>query len=398
MLPMGDQTSRSASTAAVHTARTTAGRAVAAPIFQTTTFAIPSASDLANIAGEPRAAAFYTRHGNPNHAELADAVAELEGAEAGLVFASGMSVLATTLLTFLQSGDHIVAQRSMYGGSSSLIQRVLPRFGISHTAVDQTDPDAWQAAITPKTRLLLIESPSNPLLTITDLQAVADIASRHGILTLADNTFATPLNQRPLDHGIDLVWHSATKYLSGHSDVSAGVLVGSRQHVDDVWHTSLSVGAVLGPFDAWLATRGLRTLPLRVDRHNATAMTIAQHLKQHPAIEAVHYPGLPSHSLHDVAKRQMSGFGGVLSVEIAGGRDAATSTLENLELFQLSASLGSVESLSVHPASMWPAVLSPQELEAAGLRPGLIRLACGLEDPADLIADLDRALTKASPS
>ncbi len=368
---------------------------MSAPIFQSTTFVLPSAAELARAAEAPRAAGFYTRHGNPNHAELGDAVAELEGADAGLVFASGMSVLATTLLTLLRSGDHVVAQRSMYGGSSSLVQRVLPRFGISHTTVEQRDIDAWQAAITPATRVLLIESPSNPLLEITDLRAMADLASSRGILTLADNTFATPINQRPLEHGIDLVWHSATKYLGGHSDVSAGVLVGTSQHIDEVWHTSLSIGAVLGPFDAWLATRGLRTLPLRVQRHNATATAIAHHLAGHDAIEAVHYPGLPSHPSHDIAERQMTGFGGVLSIELAGGSAAAASTIEHLRLFQLSASLGSVESLAVHPASMWPAVLSPEELDAAGLRPGLLRLACGLEDPADLIADLDQALATA---
>jgi methionine-gamma-lyase len=213
-----------------------------------------------------------------------------------------------------------------------------------------------------------------------------------GIVTVADNTFATPVNQRPVEAGIDLVWHSATKYLAGHSDASAGVVVGRAELVERIWNASLNVGAVLGPFDAWLVTRGVRTLDLRVGRHNATALAIAEHLREHPAVGAVHYPGLPSHASHAVAARQMTGFGGVLSIELRGGREAAALMIERLELFQLSASLGSVESLAVHPASMWGAVLTEQQLVAAGVEPGLVRLACGLEDTADLIEDLDRAL------
>ena len=204
-----------------------------------------------------------------------------------------MGALTTTVLALVQSGDHLVAQRSMYGGSLSLVQKLLPRLGVSYTLVDQADVAAWADAITPATRLFLIESPSNPRLEITDLAAVAEIARAHGIVTLADNTFATPVNQRPLELGIDLVWHSATKYLAGHSDASAGVVVGPQAVIETIWDTSLTVGAVLGPFDAWLVTRGIRTLHLRVARHNATAATVAEHLAQRPEIGAVHYPGLP---------------------------------------------------------------------------------------------------------
>lgn len=240
--------------------------------------------------------------------------------------------------------------------------------------------------------MFLIESPSNPRLEITDLRAVAELARARGIVTVADNTFATPINQRPVEAGIDLVWHSATKYLAGHSDASAGVVVGRAELVETIWNTALNVGAVLGPIDAWLVTRGIRTLDLRVGRHNATAVAIAEHLREHPAVNAVHYPGLPSHPSHAVAARQMTGFGGVLSIELRGDREAAARTIERLELFQLSASLGSVESLVVHPASMWGAMLTEQQMSAAGVQPGLVRLACGLEDAADLIEDLDRAL------
>jgi len=380
-------------TAAVHSQRPALfARSVSSPIFQTTTFAFPSAADLSRAAVEVSTPGFYTRHGNPNHAELADAVATLEGAERGLVFGSGMGALTTVVLALVRSGDHVVAQRSMYGGSLSLVQALLPRFGVECTLVDQTDVSAWASAVTPATRLFLIESPSNPRLEITDISSVAAIARERGIVTVADNTFATPVNQRPIDLGVDLVWHSATKYLAGHSDTSAGVVVGPDAPIETIWSMSLAVGAVLGPFDAWLVMRGIRTLHLRVERHNATGAVVAEHLSRRSEVEVVNYPGLAAHPSHVIAARQMAGFGGVLSFELSGGFDAAASTIERLELFQLSASVGSVESLAVHPASMWRAVLTDEGIVAAGLQPGLVRLSCGQEDPADLIDDLDRAL------
>jgi methionine-gamma-lyase len=380
-------------TAAIHTKRATSlARPVSSPIFQTTTFALPSAADLSLAAIEVASPDFYTRHGNPNHVELADAVATLEGAERGLVFGSGMGALTTAVLALVQAGDHVVAQRSMYGGSLGLVQALLPRLGVECTLVEQTDVSAWVDAVTPATRLFLIESPSNPRLEITDIAAVTAIARERGIVTLADNTFATPVNQRPIALGVDVVWHSATKYLAGHSDTSAGVVVGPAALIETIWTMSLTVGAVLGPFDAWLVTRGIRTLHLRVERHNTTGAVVADHLSRRREITVVNYPGLDAHPSHAIAARQMDGFGGVLSFELRGGFDAAAKTIERLELFQLSASLGSVESLAVHPASMWGAVLTGDELVAAGLRPGLVRLACGQEDPDDLIDDLDRAL------
>ena len=380
-------------TAAIHTKRPVLGaRPISSPIFQTTTFALPSAAELSRAAVEVSSPGFYTRHGNPNHAELGDAVATLEGAERGLVFASGMATLTTAVLALVRSGDHVVAQRSMYGGSLSLIQTLLTRLGVNYTLVDQSDLSAWANACTSATRLMLIESPSNPRLEITDIAGVASIARERGIVTLADNTFATPVNQRPIDLGVDLVWHSATKYLAGHSDASAGVIVGPGTLIETIWNISLTVGAVLGPFDAWLVTRGIRSLHLRLERHNATGAAVAEYLRRRAEVSVVHYPGLVTHPSHDIAARQMSGFGGVLSFELRGGFAAAASVIEGLELFQLSASLGSVESLAVHPASMWGAVLTNEETVAAGLQPGLVRLSCGLEDPSDLIDDLDRSL------
>jgi len=235
--------------------------------------------------------------------------------------------------------------------------------------------------------MILVELPSNPMLQITDLQAVADLARASGVLTMADNTFATPVNQRPAEFGIDLVWHSATKYLNGHSDVTAGVIAGPRELLDRIWDVGLLTGAVLGPFDAWLLLRGMRTLALRLQRHNTNGQAVAEALAGHPAIYAVHYPGLANHPQHDVATSQMTGFGGVLGIELAGGFAAADAFLSHLRYSRRSASLGGVGSLAVHPASMWRGMLSDEQIAASGVPLGLVRLAAGTEDTADLVTD-----------
>ncbi|WP_089105262.1 trans-sulfuration enzyme family protein [Streptomyces hyaluromycini] len=362
-------------------------RAVAPPIYQTAAFSAPDGETFARGAVEPRGKAFYTRFGNPNHAQVAAVVAELEGTEAAMVTASGMAALTTAVLALVSAGDHVIGQRSTYGGTASVLLNLLPRFGVATTLVDQTDPEAFARALTPQTRLILVETPSNPLLQITDLRAVSDLARAHDVLTMADNTFATPLNQRPADFGIDLVWHSATKYLNGHTDVSAGVLAGPAELLDKVWDTGLLTGAVLGPFDAWLLLRGMRTLPLRVPRHNANGQALAEALHAHPAVRRVHYPGLASHPQHKLAADQMSGFGGVLGVEFTDGFEAADAFLGRLRYARRSASLGGVESLAVHPASMWRGMLDDEQI-AASVPPGLVRLAAGTEDTEDLVADV----------
>ena len=282
----------------------------------------------------------------------------------------------------------MIGQKSTYGGTASLLLTLLPRFGVTTTQVDQTDPGAFERAVTDRSRLILLETPSNPLLQVTDLRAVADLARAHGVITLADNTFATPVNQRPADLGVDLVWHSATKYLNGHSDVLAGVVAGPERLLDKVWETALLTGATLGPFDAWLLLRGLRTLPLRMQVHNANGIALANALDNHPAITRVHYPGLAGHPQHALASSQMSGFGGVLGVEFAGGFHAADDFIGHLRHFRRSASLGGVESLAVHPASMWRGMLSEENIAASGVPLGLIRLACGIEDANDLLEDV----------
>ncbi|GIJ47954.1 methionine gamma-lyase [Virgisporangium aliadipatigenens] len=369
----------------------TAG-AVSPPIVQTSTFAADSAREFADLALEKRGSGFYTRYGNPNHAQVAAVLADLEGAEAATVFASGMAAITTTVLALVRAGDHVVLQRRHYGGVPSLLLNLLPKFGVTCTQVDQTDVRAFAAALRPRTRLVLVESPSNPLLDITDLRAVSALARDSDALTVADNTFATPVNSRPLALGADLVWHSATKYLGGHSDLSAGVLAGPAALLDRIWDTAVITGAVLGPFDAWLLLRGIRTLPLRMRQHNANGLALAHAMRAHPAVANVYYPGLPDHPGHATAAAQMDGYGGVVSLELAGGYPAAERFVDGLRLARRAASLGSVETLVVHPATMWQAILHADQVEDAAMSPGLIRLSAGIEDTADLVADVTRSL------
>lgn len=299
--------SGSISTVAIHADRDVhPSRAVAPPIYQTATFWAEDAEQFAQVAVDRRGQDFYTRYGNPNHAQAAAVVAELEHTEAAMVTASGMAALTTAVLALASAGDHVIGQTSTYGGTASVLLNLLPRLGVSTTQVDQGDPEAFENALTPQTRLILVESPSNPLLQITDLRAVADLGRAHNVLTIADNTFATPVNQRPADFGVDLVWHSATKYLNGHSDVSAGALAGPAGILDQIWDVALLTGAVLGPFDAWLLLRGLRTLPLRMPRHNDNGQALAEALTGHPAVARVHYPGLAAHPQHALARSQMT--------------------------------------------------------------------------------------------
>jgi methionine-gamma-lyase len=313
-----------------------------------------------------------------------------------MVTASGMGALTTAVVSLVGAGDHVVLQRSTYGGTASLLLNLLPRLGVTSTQVEQGDLDAFERAFNPATKLVLVESPSNPKLEITDLGAVAGLAKAHGALTLADNTFATPLNQRPLAFGMDLVWHSATKYLGGHSDLSAGVIAGSTELLERIWDTALLVGAVLGPFDAWLLLRGLRTLALRVERHNANGLALARAVSDHPAVRRAHYPGLPTHTQHALAAAQMTGFGGVFALELHGGFPAADRFIANLQLAKRAPSLGSVESLVVHPAAMWGGMLAADQIAGAGIDAGLVRFSAGIEDTEDLVADVLNALDSAS--
>jgi methionine-gamma-lyase len=367
--------------------------ALTPPIAQPTNAAIADADEFAAAATTPLHPGFYNRHGNANHQQAAAILAELEHADVGLLTSSGMGAATTAILTLLKAGDHVIGQRSIYAGVTSWMLNLMPRFGVESTIVDQTDPHAFENAFRPNTTLVLLETPSNPRLEVTDLQAVTAIARRHGALTLCDNTFATPINQRPRDHGVDLVWHSATKYLGGHADLMAGAILGDEATIERLWDTAQTAGAVLSPFNAWLLLRGLRTLELRVERHNRNAQALAEHLAQHPKIAAVYYPGLPAHPGHATAKRQMSGYGGVLSFELHDGYEAADAFIANLKLAKRAASLGHVGSLVVHPAAMWGHTLTPEQLADAGVAPGLVRFATGIEHADDLVEDVLQALT-----
>lgn len=368
------------------------GHSVAPPIYQTATFHAETGEEFTHRALEVRNNEFYTRYGNPTHSRVAGIVADLEGAEVGIVTSSGMGAVTTLALSLLHAGDHVIVQRSTYGGTASLASTLLSRLGVDSTQVDQTDVAAFERAIRPATRLALLETPSNPLLELTDLRAVTSLCRDAGVRTAVDNTFATPINQQPLSLGADLVWHSATKYLGGHADLTAGVIAGSAELLDEIWRTAVITGVTPSPFDAWLLLRGIRTLSLRVERHNSNAAALAQALQNHPAVERVRYPGLASHPQHDLAKRQMTGFGGMLSIELRGGIDATNTFLDRLRYVKRAASLGGVSSLAVNPASMWAAMLSPDEMAATGITLGLVRISVGIEDEADLLCDLTEAL------
>lgn len=333
------------------------------------TFPARDVAELRTLATEPREARFYTRYGNPTHAHAEAIIAELEGAPAAKLLASGMAALSTAVLALTRPGDRIVAQTVLYGGALAFLHEIPPRLGIDVTFVEQTDTAALVSAIDARTALVMLETPSNPLLEITDLAAVTAAARRHGARVLVDNTLATPINQRPLALGADLVVHSATKYLGGHGDLLAGAVAGAAELLDEIWRTSLLLGGALGAFDAWLLQRGLRTLAVRVERQNATAQRLAELLADHPAVAAVHYPGLPSHPQHALASAQMSGCGGLLSFELAGGATEAATVAERLALFHLAPSLGGVHSLVVPPAAMLAGVLDESALDSAGARP-----------------------------
>jgi len=366
--------------------------AVAPPIFQTATFRGDSAQDFADRASRPRHPEFYTRYGNPTLSQVESVLASLEGAESALVTGSGMAAVSATVLALVSQGDHVVAQKNHYGGTLNLLNSFLPRFGVEVTQVDQTDTAAFEKAVRPNTKLILIETPSNPLMTLTDIGAVAKLARSRRITTLIDNTFATPINQRPLDLGIGLSFHSATKYFGGHSDLIAGAVMGSSELITKIWNAHVILGAALGPFDAWLMLRGLRTLSLRVRQHNENAMALAEFLKGHKAVKVVHYPGLRSHPQHELARKQMSGFGGMLTFEVNGGYEAADRFLSRIRLASRAASLGGIETLAVHPASNFLHYMTLEQAAKIGIAPGLLRISVGLEGKQDLIFDFDQAL------
>ncbi len=361
--------------------------AVMTPIYATSTYAQESPGVHKGFE--------YARSQNPTRFAFERCIADLESGVAGFAFASGLACAATVMET-LDTGAHVIATDDLYGGSYRLFERVKRRSsGLEFSFVDMSDLAAVEAAIRPETRMLWVETPTNPTLRLVDLEAVAVLARRRGLITVADNTFASPYVQRPLELGFDMVMHSTTKYLNGHSDMVGGVAVlgDNSQLADQMRFLQNALGAISGPFDSFLALRGLKTLALRMERHCSNALEIARWLQSHPGVERVIYPGLESHPQHDLARRQMTGgFGGVISVEIAGGLAPSRRLLERTQLFTLAESLGGVESLIEHPAIMTHASIPPEQRERVGITDGLVRLSVGVEDVGDLIEDLSQAL------
>ena len=360
--------------------------AIMPPIYQTSTYVQESPGVHKGYE--------YSRSQNPTRMAYERCIADLESGTQGYAFASGLAGIAT-ILDLFDSGSHIIASDDLYGGSFRLFKRVRERSaGLKFSFVDMSDPAAIEAAIRPETKLIWIETPSNPMLKLIDLDAVATIARKHGLIAAADNTFATPVVQRPIEHGFHLVMHSATKYLNGHSDMVGGVVVvGDHPELaEQLAFLHNAVGSIQGPFDSFLALRGLKTLPLRLRQHCSSALAVAQWLEQHPKIERVYYPGLASHPQHALAKRQMDGFGGMVTAVLKGGLDDSRRFLERCHLFALAESLGGVESLIEHPAIMTHASIPAEQRATLGISDSLCRLSVGIEDVDDLIGDLAGAL------
>ena len=336
----------------------------------------------------------YPRYFNtPNQEHLAQKIAALEHAEAALIFGSGMAAISTTLLAFLKKGDHIVVQNTLYGGTSNFIKEEFPKYGIEYTFTNGYEVSDFEAAIRPNTKVIHIETPSNPLLTITDLKGIAALAKPKNIITTIDNTFASPVNQNPIDFGIDVVIHSATKYLGGHSDILAGAVASSTAHMEIIWNVAKNLGGSLSDFTVWMLERSMKTLALRVKAQNRNAKKLAKYLSEHDDIKIVNYPGLKSHPQYDLAKSQMKGFGGMLSFELVDGLDAMKFQKE-LKLIKPSMSLAGVESTVLSPHKTSHALLTPDERKAIGVSDQLIRFSVGIESKQDLINDIEQAIKK----
>ena len=385
---MSDKTNRPRfATRAIHAGQQpdpTTG-AIMTPIYATSTFVQESPGKHKGYE--------YARTQNPTRGAYEACIADLENGNAGFAFASGMAAIGT-VLELLDSGDHVISMDDLYGGTFRIFENVRRRTSnLDFTFIDMTEPERIAAAIKPNTRMIWVETPTNPLLRIVDLSAVAAIAKQHGLISVCDNTFASPYIQRPLDHGIDVVVHSATKYLNGHSDVVGGVVVVERDDLaETLGYLQNAVGSIAGPFDSFLALRALKTLPLRMAQHSKNAQLVAEYLEKHPAVDRVLYPGLASHPQHELAARQMSGFGGMVTAILKGGLKESTAFLERCRLFALAESLGGVESLIEHPAIMTHASIPPDKRAELGISDSLVRLSVGIEDSRDLLAELEYAL------
>jgi cystathionine beta-lyase/cystathionine gamma-synthase len=365
------------------------------PIYQTSTFRFPSSEAYAETISFRRPGYTYTRgYGNPTLEAFELVMADLEGTEAALSFSSGMAAIHTVLTTFARKGDRIVASRELYGGTYSLLTTVLPRYGISVELVDPHDVAGVEARL-PGAALFYVETIANPNVTVADLSALGAACRRAGVVGVVDNTFASPYLCNPVEHGFDVILHSATKYIGGHHDLIGGVACASAEHVARLRATAIDTGATMAPLEAWLCLRGLMTLELRMRRHSESAQVLAERLAEHPKVERVHYPGLPQHPQHEIAERLLpKGFGGMLAFEVRGGVEAGTAFCDGLELAWIGASLGGTHTLVGHAASTTHRQMDPEARRAAGIADGLVRVSVGLEDVSDLLRDVERALER----
>jgi O-succinylhomoserine sulfhydrylase len=371
---------------------TTQEKEHSSPLFLTSSFCFDNAEEMRAAFADETDANIYSRFSNPNVSEFTSRMCILEGAEEGFSTASGMSAVFGSFMTFLKQGDHLLSCNAIFGSTHTIITKYLPNFGISHSYVPADKPESWEAAIRPNTKMIYLETPTNPGLEIIDLEFAGELARKHKLILVVDNCFATPVNQRPIQYGADLVIHSATKWIDGQGRVLGGVIVGKKDLIRDVYLFCRSTGPALSPFNAWLLSRSLETLDVRMERHASNALHIARALEHHPKISWLKYPYLSSHPQYAIAKKQMKNGGGILCFDLKGGLEAGRKFLNSLSLFSLTANLGDTRSIASHPASTTHAKLTEQERLAVNITPGLIRISVGLEFSDDILNDILRAL------
>ncbi|HEV2354752.1 MAG TPA: O-succinylhomoserine sulfhydrylase [Puia sp.] len=362
------------------------------PLYLTSSFCYDDAEEMRAVFADEKEAFIYSRFSNPNVQEFTDRLCALEGAEAGFATASGMSAIVASFLSLLKKGDHLLSCNSIFGSTHTVITKYLPKYGIGYTYVDATNPASWEAAVRPNTRMIYLETPTNPGLDIVDLQAASAVARKHNLILNVDNCFATPVGQTPIEYGADLVIHSATKWLDGQGRVVGGAVVGRKDLIKEIYLFCRATGPALSPFNAWVLSRSLETLDVRMERHSSNALYLAESLENHPAIASLKYPMLPSHPQYAIARRQMRNGGGIVCFDLRGGLEAGRKFLDKLKMLTLTANLGDTRSIASHPASTTHAKLTPDERAAVGITPGLIRISVGLEHRDDILQDIVQAL------
>ncbi|NRB63763.1 MAG: O-succinylhomoserine sulfhydrylase [Saprospiraceae bacterium] len=362
------------------------------PMFLTSSFVFPSAEDMRDTFAGQQEGIIYSRYSNPNTDEFIHKVCAMEGTEDGFATASGMAAVFASMAAFLEQGDHVLASRAVFGSTHQILTQILSKWGVTHTYVDPMDVDSWEAFIQPNTKMLVLESPSNPGLALVDLEKVGQLAKKHNLIFNIDNCFATPYLQRPIEYGADLIVHSATKWMDGQGRVLAGLVCGTKEMIDKVRFFCRHTGPALSPFNAWILSKSLETLHVRMDRHCSNALFLAQALENVPGIQRVFYPYLPSHPQHQLAKRQMKQGGGMVTIEVEGGITRGQRFLNSIQLCSLSSNLGDTRTIVTHPASTTHSKLSPEERLTVGITDGMVRISVGLENATDILADLKQAL------